>query len=229
MPDPRSDPNAFALRFDPTGTAWAAAGPDVRRRFYQQVGKLAAAAKDLELARGLDRHGRRLKPIAASTRRRRRLWDYSPMGKADPDAPPLTPCHARSRTRSLLRFAAHADGVWLFWAVDPHTGRPWGEILDFHREGGGRLPVRDVIGLSEKATRQVRRDAWAWWHSAGAKAHTAAVARVASPAEAAGRPGVVGPRPKVTPFDTGWRQLKGGKFESISVKRAVTPIAGGRA
>ena len=70
------------------------------------------------------------------------------MGRADPDAPPLTPCRAASRTRSLLRSAAYPDGAWIYWGLDRHTGRPWGEILDYHRKGGGpsRLPVRDVIG-----------------------------------------------------------------------------------
>lgn len=225
MLDPRTDPNAFAVAIDPPGQSWLMAGRDIRTRYYQEVGRLAAPVKDLELARGLDRFGRPMVPIAEATRKARRQWDYSPMGRADPAAPPLTPCRAASRTRSLLRYAAYPDGCWFFWAYDPHTGRPWGEILDYHRAGGGNLPVRDVIGLSVKAIQQVKRKAWAWWQATGGKGTSPGE----NPREAAVRPGgVVVPRAPIGAFSTGFRQLKSGRFESISVVHALTPLYGGR-
>jgi hypothetical protein len=133
----------------------------VRQEFWREVLRLALAEKDRELAAGLDRHGMPLHPIAASTRRHRR----SAMGKADPNAPPLTPAYGKSRTRSLLTGSATADGCRLTWAADPLTRSSWGRILAMHQKGSGRLPVRDVIGLAPMRTEHVKRQAWAWYHS----------------------------------------------------------------
>jgi hypothetical protein len=170
MVEPRADPNGYFLgrELAPTGFEWEFSPPSLRLRYWKQVGELAAKAKDAELAAGLDRQGRPLIPIAQSTRVRRLDPNYSPMGIADPDAPPLTPVYDASRTRSLLRWKAYQDGVAFYWAYDGHTGDSWGVILGYHRQGvHGR--VRDVIGLSPNAIRRVKRQALAWWEATLAK------------------------------------------------------------
>ena len=214
--DPRNDPNGFKVVVTPPGTAWATASPTLRLRFYQEVGRLAAAVKDRELARGIDKDGRRLTPISAATREARKRWDYSPMGIADPKAPPLTPVYAESRTRSLLRWKAYADRVVFFWAYDIHTERPWGEILDYHRRGGAHLPVRDVVGISPKGIEEIRRQALKWWASKDRLREL-----TASPAEARGRvgaSGIVAPlKPVRGDYTTGPRRLRNGRFEKVDI------------
>ena len=119
--------------------------------------------KDADLAAGLDRHGAALAPIAASTREHRE----SAMGPADPDAPPLMPAYAVSRTRLLLTGEAKRVQVEFYWEYDEHTGGSWGQILDYQRKGkgprGGRRPKRDVIGISEAAIARVRAQVTARW------------------------------------------------------------------
>jgi hypothetical protein len=139
--------------------AWKTAGESVRRAFWRAVVGYTLAAKDLSLARGEDRAGAELTPIAASTRKRRR----SALGPADPDAPPLTPARAKSRTRALLAGRAFADHAEFFWRKDPITGKSWGVILGYHRKGGEHLPVRDVIGLAPEDLAKVRKQARRWW------------------------------------------------------------------
>lgn len=145
--EPRHDPD------------WQSAPEGLRRAFWRYVVKLGLEAKDRELAAGLDCHGDPLRPIAASTRARRR----SAMGPADPNAPPLTPAYGLSRTRSLLRGRAHDGYAEFYWAYDPHTGRSWGRILGYHRAGKGPLPVRDVIGISPASKSWVKARAWQAW------------------------------------------------------------------
>jgi hypothetical protein len=139
--------------------AWAAAPEPLRREFWAAVVKIVLDLKDKSLAKGLDRHGQALVPIAASTRAHR----HSAMGTADPDAPPLTPAYGLSRTRSLLAGRAFATHAEFFWKFDTRTGATWGKILLLHRKGGKNLPVRDVIGLSPADQSEARRRAWAWW------------------------------------------------------------------
>ena len=85
------------------------------------------------------------------------------MGPADPDAPPLTPAYGLSRTRSLFTGRAMPGHAEFFWRFDPVTGKPWGRILRYHADGAGRLPVRDVIGLSPASLAWVRDQVGVWW------------------------------------------------------------------
>jgi hypothetical protein len=134
-----------------------------RAKFWAAVSLFVAAAKDLELRQGLDKDGEALAPLAAKTIKYRR----SAMGPADPYAPPLQPAHGLSRTRSLftVEVADDLDGVNCFWSYDAHTGGSWGDILQYHADGAGNLPVRDVIGLSTASLATVKSKADAWWRN----------------------------------------------------------------
>jgi len=66
-----------------------------------------------------------------------------------------------SRTRSLLAAKGRKDGVLVWWRYDAFTGREWGEVLRRHAQRGSEY---DVIGLSPKGVKAVRRAverAWA--------------------------------------------------------------------
>jgi hypothetical protein len=116
--------------------------------------------KDHDLAEGLDRYGRPLRPISPLTKKYRK----SAMGPADPNAPPLTPAYAVSRTRLLLEGESTQAGAQFWWGYDAHTGGDWGEILDHHRKGiGSRKVKRDVIGLSSAARARVKQQVMARW------------------------------------------------------------------
>jgi hypothetical protein len=143
----------------------------VRRKFWKAVVNLGLTAKDSELAAGLDRFGQPLHPIAESTRKHRRSFT----GFADPSAPPLIPAYAESRTRILLTGRALKDRAQFFWRANPVGGGSWGRILGYHRKGGKRLPVRDVIGLAPEAVNQVRVDAWKEWEAIKKGAEASAV------------------------------------------------------
>ena len=139
--------------------AWRAAPDAVRRAFWKEVVKIGLEVKDHELSEGLDKNGQEMIAISRRTRENRR----SAMGPADPNAPPLQPAYGLSRTRSLLAGRAFNDHAEFFWRFDDHTQASWGRILNYHRRGKGRLPVRDVIGLSPKGVAEVERRAQRWW------------------------------------------------------------------
>ncbi len=162
---------AFRVRgIEPADPLFAAGGEALRRAFWRAAVGFVLRAKDASLAKGLDRHGFKLRPVTFLTRKNRR----SEMGEADPDAPPLTPAYGLSRTRAFLKGRAFAGHAEFFW-----TGG-WGRILHFHRVGAknrwsktGRLPRRDVIGLSQADENVVKREAAAWWRD-WKRAHPAA-------------------------------------------------------
>ena len=79
------------------------------------------------------------------------------MGPADPTAPALVPAHGLSRTESYLDGRAFGDHAEFFWRLG------WGKILDYHRQGAGHLPVRNVIGLSPRGRLNVQLAAGHWW------------------------------------------------------------------
>lgn len=122
---------------------------------------IALEEKDADLARGLGADGAALVPISERTRVHRR----SAMGLADPDAPPLTPAWGLSRTRSFLvgEAAPNADGADFWWMWDAREDVPWGQVLDHHRQGLGRLPVRDVFGCGPACLGRIRARLTAWW------------------------------------------------------------------
>lgn len=144
-----------------TPPGWLTATPAQRLAFWEAVRPMVLKAKDAELKAGLDRYGKAMAPLAASTVKHRK----SAMGPADPGAPPLQPAHGLSRTRSLLVAKATLSGVVCWWIVDKHTGASWGEILKHHRAGSTKkhLPKRDVIGLSPASREKVRIRAFEWW------------------------------------------------------------------
>jgi hypothetical protein len=157
-------PNVIGPSFIVTGIA----PPDVtrapmerRRPFWGAVVNFVIEAKERELRKGLDRFGNPMHALAQSTIKRRK----SAVGPAHAYAPPLTPAYQRSRTRSLFTAEVNdrATGVICWWMYDEITGASWGEILEHHRTGSARLPVRDVIGLAPGSLARVKQQAAVWW------------------------------------------------------------------
>lgn len=129
--------------------------PWERSRFWTIVGRIAERVKQDELARGLDRHGRKLRPVKVRKVRFRRSGRVV-------DGEPLMPHRGLSRTRRLLRYSVLSFGVVFFWA------NGWARILDYHRRGAclrrkgrivGKLPVRDVFGISPAGMERIKAEA----------------------------------------------------------------------
>jgi hypothetical protein len=116
-------------------------------------------AFDHQLAMGLDKDGVHMRALSPATLRHRR----SAVGPADKFAPPLTPAHELSRTRSLLGARIEGSSIRVYWRFDHISGKRWGRILDYHRQGSTRLPVRNVFGLSPESRRHVLQEAHFWW------------------------------------------------------------------
>jgi hypothetical protein len=129
----------------------------VRLAFWQWVVEFGLKVKDHELAQGLDKDGEDLEKISPKTRKYRRSA-MTPSGKGDPNAPPLMPAKALSRTRSLLAGRALLTHAEFYWRFDAFTGESWGKVLANHAKKG-----RDVIGLSERGVARVRALAWERW------------------------------------------------------------------
>jgi hypothetical protein len=149
----------FTVKLDPPDPGWKSAPEADRRAYYKRVVELVKEQKDRDLAAGLDRFGAPMVALAPATIAHR----HSDMGPADPNAPPLTPAHALSRTRALFDGRAFADHAEFFWRDDRFSGLHWGKVLGWHREGAGHLPVRDVIGISRQSLDAIRPKAHQWW------------------------------------------------------------------
>lgn len=130
-----------------------------KRRFWEIVGIIAERVKQDELQRGLDRHGRKLKPVKYRKVRFRRSGRVI-------DGEPLMPHRGLSRTRRLLAWTVTTIGVLFYWQ------NGWAKILDYHRRGAclkrngrivGKLPVRDVFGISPAGMNTIRREAQRHW------------------------------------------------------------------
>jgi hypothetical protein len=134
-----------------------AAPPAAKAELRRWVAVYGLKWKDAELAAGLDRFGAPLLPVAESTRRHRR----SVMGPADPNAPPLMPAYAVSRTRLLLEAEPCGDGAQFWWGWDAHTGGDWGQVLEYHRKN--RKRPRDVIGVAPATLQRVADDVRTRW------------------------------------------------------------------
>lgn len=143
---------------EPGGKEWAEATPDERREFWKIAGRIASEVKQRELRAGLDYAGRRMKPVKPRKAR------YRSGARLDGD--PLMPHRALSRTRQLLRHVVTAAGLTFYWAAG------WGRILDYHRRGAclmrngrsvGRLPVRNVFGISPEGRKEIARRARSAW------------------------------------------------------------------
>lgn len=131
------------------------APPWERSRYWSIVGRIAERVKQDELAKGLDRHGRKLRPVKVRKVRFRRSGRVV-------DGEPLMPHRGLSRTRRLLRYSVLSFGVVMYWA------NGWARILDYHRRGAclkrkgrivGKLPVRDVFGISPAGMERIKAEA----------------------------------------------------------------------
>ena len=128
-----------------------------RKLFWTWALEFALRRKDKELSQGLDKDGAPLRPISAYTRAHRKSA-MTASGKGDPSAPPLTPAHQKSRTRSLLAGRAFSTHIELFWRFDAWTGAAWSDVLSYQAAKG-----RDVFGLSPAGTAAVKAQSWAKW------------------------------------------------------------------
>lgn len=123
---------------------------DVKLMFWRWVVEIGLKQKDKDLAAGIDKNGKPLKPITAYTRKHRHS-EMTPSGKGVPSAPPLTPGLQKSRTRSLLTGRAFVNHAEFWWKFDPYTGDSWATVLEYQAKEG-----RDVFGLSPRALRATR-------------------------------------------------------------------------
>lgn len=158
---PGSMPLTFRVDgIEPKDDAWAQATPEEKRLFWRNAGVIAMEVKQRELTAGLDYAGRKLRAVQP---RRLRYKSGRPL-----DGEPLMPHRAMSRTRMLLRYMVQATGIVFYWA------NGWAKILDYHRRGAvlkrhgrcvGRLPVRNVFGISPKGKQEIARRAAAAWRA----------------------------------------------------------------
>jgi hypothetical protein len=148
--------DGYGIRgLEPPGLA--AYPAEIRRQFWGWVGEAGLRQKDRDLARGLDKDGKPLRPISAETRKHRRSA-MTPSGRGDPSAPPLEPGWQKSRVRSLLTAKAFEDHCEFWWKYDPHSGDSFARILE-----GQRAMGRDVFGLSPAGLKRVQAEAWTKW------------------------------------------------------------------
>ena len=157
---PGSHPLTFLINgIEPTGQEWSRASKDDKKRFWTIAGTIAEKVKQEELQRGLDRFGHKLRPVRFRKVRFRRS------GKIV-DGEPLMPHRGLSRTRRLLKFSITSVGVLFYW----QSG--WAKILDMHRRGAcimrggrvvGKLPARDVFGISPAGRDKIRRESISMW------------------------------------------------------------------
>lgn len=150
-------PGTFPLTFMVSGIEppdVADSPPDARSRYWSIVGRIAERVKQDELSKGLDRHGRKLRPVKV------RRVKFRRSGRVV-DGEPLMPHRGLSRTRRLLRYSVLSFGVVFFWA------NGWARILDYHRRGAclkrkgrivGKLPVRDVFGISPAGMERIKAE-----------------------------------------------------------------------
>lgn len=231
--DPLTDPNGFLIAgrdVEPKDAAWRNATRAVKRRYFEVLSRYVYKVKRMESLAGLDKYGLPLRPISPATAKARTRYDYSPMGRANPAAPPLIPNYIKSRLNFLLRVRAYPDKVAVWWDYDPFTGRPWGEFLDYHRQSG-----RDVIGLSPFYRRRAARSARAWWGRHGGSPNSAPASRdlPSAPVEPIEQPKRAERDEfgKIKPFVTDWTQLRSGRqyrlnFEPTQIDGIVTVRTG---
>ncbi len=192
--------------YEPEDVAFSLASPTIKARFHAEAGRVAARVWDASRAAGLDRMGKPLAPIASATVEARRKnrnpftgrKPYSPMGRAIPTAPPLTPVNGASRTRAYLRHrTAPGRGVWFWHRFDNHTRHYWGEILARHgrgfvmrfRSGFRFVPPRDVLGFSDAELAAIRTAMAAWWRARTPRPQASAPVRDDAAVAARGRGG----------------------------------------
>jgi hypothetical protein len=125
---------------------WKRASEADRKAYWNEVGRLAYAAKQRELAQGIGVDGKPLFPVKHPR----------PDGAK---GPPLSPHRIQSRFRRYLDWREGRDGVTLFW------GHSWRAIVGYHMLGKGHLPVRNVVGLTLPSQNGIRERARRWWRA----------------------------------------------------------------
>lgn len=155
-------PNYFTVDgLAPLDPAWHAATVAQRAAYLRVCRVLVLNEWEAQTAAGIGANGKTLAPLKMATRLNR----HSEMGPADPNAPPLIPAHRLSRTISLVDAKITGGVIRVFWKFDAISGMRWGTILNYHREGKGNLPKRDVFGLAPAAFERVKKQAHRWWSS----------------------------------------------------------------
>jgi hypothetical protein len=165
---PQSPINFTVSGLEPTHSpAWHYATREQKAAYMRAVRVLVLTEWDRQIASGIGANGKKLRALSPTTKRHR----HSEMGPADPNAPPLIPAYGLSRTRSLVDARTDGYTVKVYWKFDPISGKRWGVILGYHRDGKGHLPKRNVFGLSAANRKRVLKAAHAWWehYAAGRK------------------------------------------------------------
>lgn len=138
--------------FEPKHPSWRKTTKSEREAMWRKIGEFARAAYRAQLLRGEGADGRKLAPVKPASR---------------PDhatGPPLDPHRSHSRTYDLVSIHATDHGCTLYWKAD--AGQSWTKILSYHADGLVRgAPVRDVIGLSPRAARQVKKRTATYWRT----------------------------------------------------------------
>lgn len=147
-PKPRSGEFIQSLRLE-TLPGWKSAPEAKRGALLTYLKTHAKAIKDSELRRGIDRHGKRLKKVKPESREGK----YLP----SENGPPLTPRREGSRIRTQLDASEGKAHITLWWK------KGFGRIVAYHARGAGRLPVRDVVGLTPAGLERLRGIARTWW------------------------------------------------------------------
>lgn len=129
----------------PNHWAWDMAGPTRRKDYFQTLGQACYRRKIRELQAGVGVDGQKLKPVQPRSRPDRAT------------GPPLSPHEASSRFQRYLRVFAAADRCTLYWAAG------WSKVVRGHRVGWGHLPIRDVVGLTQRHYREAVFEAQATW------------------------------------------------------------------
>lgn len=159
-----TDSAAWKLdRIAPPDNTYRDAGDAVHQAFWEYIAQKGVDRFHWRCNQGLDRNGKGLTPIKEATWKRGRKRSYTGLGNAN--APPLSPALGLSRTESLLRGHGFSDHAEWHWDVDPVTGLDWGQVMLWHREGAGHLPVRDVIGWSREDILWLQSQGMAWWYA----------------------------------------------------------------
>jgi hypothetical protein len=160
-----SESAAWTLaKIEPPDNTFRDSDEEVHRAFWKYIADLGVDRFHWRCNAGLDRHGADLTPIAASTRARGRKRSYTGLGNGN--NPPLVPALGLSRTEALLKGRGFADHAEWHWRTDPVTGLHWGQVMLWHRAGGGgRYPQRDVIGWSREDILWLHRQGATWWYA----------------------------------------------------------------
>lgn len=180
----QDSPHGFWLRIEfPADDPIYQGSMTAQRQYLTEAARQGRSLLIHRILAGQDRHGQAVAPIGPSTREHRAdnlSWvtgerPYSPMGRADPVAPPDAPNRQQSRIIALLthRIDVAQAGVYFFWRHDNHTGQDWSwvqaakalpRIVSTYR-GKREVPGRDHRGFSDQELRLIDNYMDLWWRS----------------------------------------------------------------